>query len=144
MLVKIGAKVVSHGRYVTFQLAEVAVPRSLFQKILELIIGPRRRPAPSHFARAHGMEDGAAIGPNPGVDLIVGLNIVAGRDRRAEKRLEGVLFEKAANDLHTIAHADHIGVFGQIVRDHLWLFPRVGRMNVNPAPALRAQLITVD
>ena len=29
-LVKIGAKVVSHGRYVTFQLAEVAVPRSLF------------------------------------------------------------------------------------------------------------------
>ncbi len=26
-LVKIGAKVVSHGRYVTFQLAEVAVPR---------------------------------------------------------------------------------------------------------------------
>ena len=34
-LVKIGAKVVSHGRYVTFQLAEVAVPRSLFQKNLE-------------------------------------------------------------------------------------------------------------
>ena len=26
-LVKIGAKVVRHGRYVTFQLAEVAVPR---------------------------------------------------------------------------------------------------------------------
>ena len=32
-LVKIGAKVVRHGRYVTFQLAEVAVPRSMFQKI---------------------------------------------------------------------------------------------------------------
>jgi len=29
-LVKIGAKVASHGRYVTFQLAEVAVPRELF------------------------------------------------------------------------------------------------------------------
>ena len=29
-LVKIGAKVVSHGRYVTFQMAEVAVPRDLF------------------------------------------------------------------------------------------------------------------
>ena len=28
-LVKIGAKVVRHGRYVTFQLAEVAVPRDL-------------------------------------------------------------------------------------------------------------------
>ncbi len=31
-LVKIGAKVVRHGRYVTFQLAEVAVPRELFRK----------------------------------------------------------------------------------------------------------------
>ncbi len=28
-LIKIGAKVVRHGRYVTFQLAEVAIPRSL-------------------------------------------------------------------------------------------------------------------
>ena len=36
-LVKIGAKVVRHGRYVTFQLAEVAVSKSLFQKILSLI-----------------------------------------------------------------------------------------------------------
>ena len=27
-LVKIGAKVVRHGRYVAFQLAEVAVPRN--------------------------------------------------------------------------------------------------------------------
>jgi hypothetical protein len=31
-LVKIGAKVVRHGRYVTFQLAEVAVSRDLFRK----------------------------------------------------------------------------------------------------------------
>ncbi len=30
-LVKIGAKVVRHGRYVTFQLAEVAVSRDLFR-----------------------------------------------------------------------------------------------------------------
>ena len=44
-LVKIGAKVVSRGRYVTFQLAEVAVPRDLFQKILGLINDLRRRPA---------------------------------------------------------------------------------------------------
>ncbi len=29
-LVKIGAKVVRHGGYVTFQLAEVAVPRHLY------------------------------------------------------------------------------------------------------------------
>ena len=36
-LVKIGAKVVAHSRYVTFQMAEVAVPRDLFRGILELI-----------------------------------------------------------------------------------------------------------
>ena len=46
-LVKIGAKVVHHGRYVTFQLAEVAVPRGLFQKILTLIGDLRRRPVPA-------------------------------------------------------------------------------------------------
>lgn len=41
-LVKIGAKVVSHGRYITFQMAEVAVPRDLFRKILRLIDRLRR------------------------------------------------------------------------------------------------------
>ena len=46
-LVKIGAKVVRHGRYVTFQLAEVAVPRELFRKILSLIEDLRPRPAPA-------------------------------------------------------------------------------------------------
>ncbi len=46
-LVKIGAKVVSHERYVTFQLAEIAVPRSLFQKILGLIDDLRQRPVPA-------------------------------------------------------------------------------------------------
>ena len=44
-LIKIGANVVRHGRYVTFQLAEVAVPRELFRKILSLIDGLRRSPA---------------------------------------------------------------------------------------------------
>jgi hypothetical protein len=32
-LIKIGAKVVSHGRYVTVQMAEVAVPRQTFREI---------------------------------------------------------------------------------------------------------------
>ena len=41
-LVKIGAKVVAHGRYVTFQMAEVAVPRDLFRKILRRIDDLRR------------------------------------------------------------------------------------------------------
>jgi hypothetical protein len=46
-LVKIGAKIVRHGRYVTFQLAEVAMPRSLFQKILALNDDLRRKPVPA-------------------------------------------------------------------------------------------------
>ena len=46
-LVKIGAKVVHHGRYVTFQLAEVAVSRDLFWQILSLIDDLRLRPAPA-------------------------------------------------------------------------------------------------
>jgi len=36
-LVKIGAKIVTHARYVTFQMAEVAVPKELFEEILRLI-----------------------------------------------------------------------------------------------------------
>ena len=43
-LIKIGAKVVSHGRYVVFQMAEVAVPRALFAEILGLIAGLRPKP----------------------------------------------------------------------------------------------------
>ena len=46
-LVKIGAKVVSHGRYVTFQLAEVAVSRQMFADILSLIARLRTPPAPA-------------------------------------------------------------------------------------------------
>ncbi len=46
-LIKIGAKVVRHGRYITFQLAEVAVSRKLFADILRLIDGLRPRSAPT-------------------------------------------------------------------------------------------------
>jgi hypothetical protein len=46
-LIKIGAKVVSHGRYVTFQMAEVAVPRLTFADILSLIARLRAPPAPA-------------------------------------------------------------------------------------------------
>jgi hypothetical protein len=45
--IKIGAKVVSHWRYVTFQLAEVAVPRQMFADILSLIARLRALPAPA-------------------------------------------------------------------------------------------------
>ena len=43
-LIKIGAKVVHHSRKIVFQMAEVAVPRELFQTILERI-GRLRSPA---------------------------------------------------------------------------------------------------
>jgi hypothetical protein len=46
-LVKIGAKVVSHARYVTFQMAEVLVSKSLFQQILEKI--HRLKPVPNGY-----------------------------------------------------------------------------------------------
>ena len=46
-LIKIGAKVVRHGRYVTFQLAEVAVSRQMFKDILMLIVRLRTPPAPA-------------------------------------------------------------------------------------------------
>jgi hypothetical protein len=46
-LVKIGAKVISYGRDVTFQLAEVAVSRQMFQDILSLIARLPAPPAPA-------------------------------------------------------------------------------------------------
>ena len=46
-LIKIGAKLVSHGRYVAFQMAEVAVPRRLFAEILRLIAELRPPPDPA-------------------------------------------------------------------------------------------------
>ena len=46
-LIKIGAKVVSHGRYVTFPMAEVAVSRLMFRDILMLIARLRAPPVPA-------------------------------------------------------------------------------------------------
>jgi hypothetical protein len=43
-LIKIGAKVVSHGRYVTFQMAEVAIPRKLVAAIMQRIAALRTPP----------------------------------------------------------------------------------------------------
>ena len=50
-LIKIGAKIVRHGRYVTFQMAEVVIPRDLFA----------RHPAPyrpAQTAASPGISDG--------------------------------------------------------------------------------------
>jgi hypothetical protein len=46
-LVKIGARIVRHGRYVMFQPAQVAVPRGLFDEILQRF--NRLRPQPPPF-----------------------------------------------------------------------------------------------
>ena len=43
-LVKIGAKIVRHGRSITFQMAEVMVPRGLFEQILSAIAALRPLP----------------------------------------------------------------------------------------------------
>ncbi len=51
---KTGAKVISHGRYDTFRLAEVAVPRELFRKILSLFDDLRSRPAPAQAGEIDG------------------------------------------------------------------------------------------
>ncbi len=44
-LIKIGARVVGHARYVAFQMAEVAISRNLFAEILQMIT--ELRPLPS-------------------------------------------------------------------------------------------------
>jgi hypothetical protein len=44
-LIKIGAKIGRHGRSITFQMAEVIVPRHLFQRILPAIADLQPRPA---------------------------------------------------------------------------------------------------
>ena len=46
-LVKIGAKIVRHGRYIVFQMAEVAIPRHLFADILRRIDRLRTTPLPT-------------------------------------------------------------------------------------------------
>jgi hypothetical protein len=55
-LIKIGAKVVTHGRYVAFQMAEVAIPRQMFQEILRLIAEPRPQPPLAPYADRHAFK----------------------------------------------------------------------------------------
>jgi hypothetical protein len=66
-LIKIGAKVVSHGRYVAFQMAEVAIPRNLFADILRLIAQMHREfglPASSENAYPRASSGGIWGIPN--------------------------------------------------------------------------------
>src|SRR5262249_6788516 len=66
-LIKIGAKVVSHGRYVAFQMAEVAIPRQMFQEILRLIaeLRPKLPPAPARDDRWSCVQEHLTGGSRP-------------------------------------------------------------------------------
>ncbi len=48
-LIKIGAQIISHGRYAVFQMAEVAISKTLISDILRLIAGlwPPPDPVPT-------------------------------------------------------------------------------------------------
>ena len=46
-LIKVGVKVISHGRSIAFQMAEAAIPRQMFQEILRLIAELRPQPPPA-------------------------------------------------------------------------------------------------
>ena len=50
-LIKIGAKVVSDGRYIIFQMAKIAMSRQMFREILSVIARLRAPPAPAAGAR---------------------------------------------------------------------------------------------
>jgi hypothetical protein len=53
-LIKIGAKVVSHGHYVAIQMARSPFPRMLFAEILRLCAELRPPPDPTAAWRAFG------------------------------------------------------------------------------------------
>ena len=71
-LIKIGATVLRHRRPITFQLVEVAIPRSLFANMLRPIDGlppaplpPQRRSIPSHPGRPIGQVCAVQVGMHP-------------------------------------------------------------------------------
>jgi hypothetical protein len=60
----IGAKVISHGRSIAFQMAEVAIPRQLLQEILGLIAELRPKPLPVSMRLPMVMRSTAPDGKN--------------------------------------------------------------------------------
>ena len=65
-VVKIGAKVIAHGRYLILQMAEVAVPRELFGRILDRI-ARLRPPDPAPCCRSKGATEAAGGRATPGI-----------------------------------------------------------------------------
>jgi Transposase DDE domain group 1 len=103
-LVKIGARLVRHSRYVVFQLAEVAVPRALFAGILRRIDGLRLRPPP-----APGMRIGCDERPRPSMrsaSMIDGEALLRSNDRgrKPQNPAVGSLAARPACCIRRIAH----------------------------------------
>jgi hypothetical protein len=81
-LIMIGAKVVSHGRYIIFQMAEIAMRRQMFREILSAVARCGRRPhqrerAPDQIRRATKVEvrldEGKPAVTNPRGRLLITL-----------------------------------------------------------------------
>ena len=68
-LIKIGSKVVSYGRYVTFLMAEVAISRQMFQELLRLIaeLRPQLPTAPAETLDYHAFRRNQTGGACPSV-----------------------------------------------------------------------------
>ena len=85
-LVKIGARIVRHGRYVVFQLAEVAVPRALFAEILRRI---ERGSAKAAAALGMSIESDERRQPDRrGVSMIDGEPLQGAPKRRSRAQWE--------------------------------------------------------
>jgi hypothetical protein len=80
-LVEIGAKIVRHGRSITFQMAEVAVPRGLFEQILAAIATLRSTP-PSVWSRPGGPAAFDGLGGDPIVAKRPGWGLSCCQDSR--------------------------------------------------------------
>jgi hypothetical protein len=80
-LIKIGAKIVRHGRYVTFQMAEVAIPRDPFADILRRIdrLSDLSQPRYDRRALADSCRRQDEVRPQHGSNG----NIRSGRDQSA-------------------------------------------------------------
>jgi hypothetical protein len=88
-LIEIGAKIVSHGRYFAFQMAEVAIPKNLFADIRRMIAELRPPPigiadAVLEIVIAPAVDEGTALREAVVVD--VRRNRISGRPRAPRAR----------------------------------------------------------
>ena len=113
--VKIGARIARHGRYVVFQLAEVAVPQALFAAILRIaeVEGGSRRAAFERFDLSAVAQDIVAtmapIAEESGHELESGIDapVLVEGDRQL---LSQVMFNLIENALRHTAQGTRVRV----------------------------------